>query len=97
MEEEDEIEAYDTDLDEGNDAGHDEHHDNDGMDMIVDDGGQEEEEEVAETEEDAIKRLYEESLDPPPRPTDLIQSALFIPLGEVGMGHKGRKVRIIGQ
>ena len=37
------------------------------------------------------------ALPPPPPPTDLIQSALFLPLSAITARHAGRKIRTIGQ
>lgn len=37
------------------------------------------------------------ALDPPAPPSDLIQSALFLPLATITKDHYGRKVRTIGQ
>ncbi|ORY28141.1 hypothetical protein BCR39DRAFT_535606 [Naematelia encephala] len=34
---------------------------------------------------------------PPPPPTDLIESALFLPLEAIDISHRGRKVRTVGQ
>jgi hypothetical protein len=37
------------------------------------------------------------TLDPPKPPSDLIQSALFLPIPAISMDHIGRKIRTIGQ
>jgi len=37
------------------------------------------------------------SLDPPAPPSDIIASALFIPIPAIDKGHRGRKIRTIGQ
>lgn len=37
------------------------------------------------------------ALEPPKPPTDIIQSALFLPISSISAEHKGRKIRTIGQ
>lgn len=37
------------------------------------------------------------ALSPPKPPSDIIQSALLVPISAIGPEHRGRKIRTIGQ